>query len=492
VKELIFVSSVQKELASERQAIRDFVRGDALLGKYFDVFLFEDLPAGDQAPDKLYLEEVDRCAIYLAIFGDDYGWENDEGLSPTELEFDRATHQRKPRLVFVKGSGDDRRHPKMRALIHRAQRQLTRRRFVDTAELAGQVYASLIRHLELNGTLSSRPYHAAACAGSTLDDIQPTTLRWFLRRAREERRLALSPETPVRDALTHLNLLEDGTPTRAAILLFGVDPPRFVHSAEVKCLHYHGSAVVKPIPSYQVFSGTLFEQVDQAVDFVMSKLARSVGTREAGSTAPVEYEIPRPVVAELVVNAVAHRDYSSAAGIQVYVFGDRVEVWNPGELPPSLTPESLRQQHPSLPRNPLIAESLFLAHYIEKVGTGTLDVIAGCQSAGLPAPEFLEEGDQFVARVWRDWLTADVLAALDLNERQLAAIPLLRSQGYVANVDYQRATGASRRTATRDLESLVAKGLLSLSGVGRGSRYVLIAGPTANAPQMRQMGHEED
>lgn len=47
MKELIFVSSVQKELANERETIRDFVRGDALLGQYFDVFLFEDLPANN-------------------------------------------------------------------------------------------------------------------------------------------------------------------------------------------------------------------------------------------------------------------------------------------------------------------------------------------------------------------------------------------------------------------------------------------------------------
>ena len=40
MKESIFISGVQRELAKERQALRDFVRGDALLGQYFDVFLF--------------------------------------------------------------------------------------------------------------------------------------------------------------------------------------------------------------------------------------------------------------------------------------------------------------------------------------------------------------------------------------------------------------------------------------------------------------------
>jgi hypothetical protein len=39
--ESLFVSSVQKEMAAERQAIKAFVEGDALLRRYFSVFLFE-------------------------------------------------------------------------------------------------------------------------------------------------------------------------------------------------------------------------------------------------------------------------------------------------------------------------------------------------------------------------------------------------------------------------------------------------------------------
>ena len=60
MSERIFISSVQKELAEERRAIRDFVRGDALLRRFFDVFLFEDLPASDRRADDVYLDEVGR------------------------------------------------------------------------------------------------------------------------------------------------------------------------------------------------------------------------------------------------------------------------------------------------------------------------------------------------------------------------------------------------------------------------------------------------
>ncbi len=51
-------------------------------------------------------------------------------------------------------------------------------------------------------------------------------------------------------------------------------------------------------------------------------------------TGPGDYELPREAVAEAIVNAVVHRDYTSNASVQVMLFADRLEIWNPGELPP--------------------------------------------------------------------------------------------------------------------------------------------------------------
>ena len=482
MKDLVFVSSVQKELAAERRAVCDFIQNDALLRKYFDVFLFEELPATDQRADKLYFDYVDRSAIYLGIFGSEYGWEDAKGVSPTEREFDRATEKGKNRLVYVKTSGGAGRHPKMEVLIRKAERVLVRQRFSDITDLIGQVYASLIEHLEKRGILTARPLDAASSPDASLDEISPERVRWFLERAKAERDYAVDPSSSVSSALTHLDLLDADRPTNAAILLFGRNPQRQFPTAETKCLHFHGTKVRKPIPSYQLYKGDLFEQVDQAVDFVLSKLNRSVGTRDQGPTAPVAYEIPKDVIAEAIVNAIAHRDYASNAGTQVYVFADRVEVWNPGALPPGLTLEKLRIQHPSIPRNPLIADPLFLAHYIEKAGTGTLDMIDGCRKAGLPEPEFREDGDHFVLILWRDWLTENLLASLELNDRQRAVLLHAKSTGRVTNTDLQELTGASRTTVVRDLRDLVEMGLLLRVGERRGTHYVLSKKWTRNEP----------
>ena len=69
-------------------------------------------------------------------------------------------------------------------------------------------------------------------------------------------------------------------------------------------------------------------------------------------------------------------------------FADRLEVWNPGRLPQSPTLAMLREPHGFVPGNPLLAEPLYLTQYIERMGTGTGDMICRCEDAGLPDPEF--------------------------------------------------------------------------------------------------------
>lgn len=88
-------------------------------------------------------------------------------------------------------------------------------------------------------------------------------------------------------------------------------------------MHFHGTEIQRPAPFYRVFKGTVFEQVDMAVDFVLSKINLGVGARAESAQAPVRYEIPPDVIREAIVNAVAHRDYASAGTVQVSVFVDR-------------------------------------------------------------------------------------------------------------------------------------------------------------------------
>ena len=471
----VFISSVQKELAAERRAVKDFITHDPLLSRFInDVFLFEDLPAKDRKPDDIYLNEMEQRDIYLAIFGHSYGSKNEEGKSPTELEFDHATGTHRERLIFIKGDNDNERDPDMTKLMAKVGRQVTRRRFSDIPGLISEVYASLVECLENRGTLRTTPFDGSVCDSATLGDIDKSSVTAFVETAESVGRLKLKGSRAPKAVLQNFNLLRDGRPTNAAILLFGKNPRRFFNNVQVHCLHFHGTEKRKPIASQQPYEGTLIEVINEAVEFVLGKIDRRVGTHAESTQAPVTFEIPRAVILESIVNAVAHRNYDHNGFVQVIVFADRIEVWNPGELPPGLTPELLRKPHSPIPRSPLIAEPLFRIKYAEKVGTGTTDMIADCQAAGLPEPDFEQRGPHFVTTLWRDWLTVEVMDQLGLMDRERKLISLLKIRGRIGNKEYQDEFGVSKPTASRHLEALVDRGVLTKIGTtGKGTHYVL-------------------
>lgn len=77
-----------------------------------------------------------------------------------------------------------------------------------------------------------------------------------------------------------------------------------------------------------------------------------------------------------------------------------LEVRNPGRLPKGMTVEKLAGEHASLPVDPLLANPVYLAGYIEQVGTGTNDVIDRCVELGLRKPEFRQD-ENFTVVMWR-------------------------------------------------------------------------------------------
>jgi hypothetical protein len=228
-KKKIFISSVQAEFAFERKALHEYICADPLLGKFFEPFLFELLPALDQATDKVYLREVEQSDIYLGLLGKNYGSENEKGVSPTELEFDHATLHHKTRLVFLSSHANNERHPKEVKFISKAQGVLVRKMFSSVDELKSAVYASLVRYLEEKEIIRVGPFDASCNDRAVETDLDTEKVKQFVRRAQSKRGFPLDETEPVEKILTHLNLIYEKRITNAAVLLFGKDPQRFFY-----------------------------------------------------------------------------------------------------------------------------------------------------------------------------------------------------------------------------------------------------------------------
>jgi ATP-dependent DNA helicase RecG len=102
-------------------------------------------------------------------------------------------------------------------------------------------------------------------------------------------------------------------------------------------------------------------------------------------------------------------------------------------------------------------------------------MITLCRAAGLPEPEFRQDGGQFVQTIWRDWLTPAVVSALTLSTRQMEAVRYATTHERITNAEYSARTGLAPKTASRDLDELVEKGIFRRLGESRGTYYVRAA-----------------
>lgn len=453
-KRRIFVSSVQGEFAKERAALRDHVKSTRSLSRLFDVFLFEDSVASDKSPQSHFLEAVDESFIYVGLFGREYGVADETGMSPTEQEFQRATKKRKHRLVFLKRMKPDEREPRMRALIDGVQTQLIRKVFDSTESLVNEFDEALGEYLGMKLTRLDA-FDELPCDRATMEDVDPEKARRYIRNAVAERGSSLSVDTPPADLLTHLGLLKDGHPTNAAILLFGRNPQKFIIRSTVNCVHTLTPEKFKPLFSNQFYEGTVFELLQQAVMFVLGGLIRSVGTRTEGLQAPITHEIPPDVVKEAIANALAHRDYTEHGNIQVTIYPDRLEVWNPGELHPALTLDELRGPHESISRNASLVDALRKTSFVEGSGTGTIDMIRWCAEAKLPEPKFESSGG-FTVTIWREQTReCAVTVSRDGELQEDADVLVLSSNGETVRSSTNSAGKVTFETRTAHLPRTV-------------------------------------
>lgn len=396
----ILISSVQNEFAEERKQLSQHFKTDALLSMFFEPVLFEELPAASQAPDQVYLDAVRESQVYLFLLGQEYDQENQNGISLTEQTYEYAKAHNSDILAFIKGDNQVNCQGHENSLIENVQKNFSYKRFWDISQLIGEVDAALVALLKRKGFIQQTSFDESLHPTAQLGDLDAGKIEKFVGLAISKRGLPIGQGASIEKVLTQLHLLQGEKICNSALLVFAKEPQRFFPTAIIQYGHFDGFKVGDAISDHKVFQGDLFEQIDQAVDFVLSKISLSVGVRSISSQASVRYEIPPAVVAEAIVNAIVHRDYNSHGSVRISLFSDRLEIYNPGRLTPELSILKLKTGHGSYPVNPRLTELMYLAGYMERFGIGTEEVVRLTQEAKLNEPQFaLEEGFKVV--LWR-------------------------------------------------------------------------------------------
>lgn len=265
-------------------------------------------------------------------------------------------------------------------------------------------------------------------------------------------------------------------PTYAALLLFGKQPQRWLPNATILAARFSGRTLTDHFIKQEI-RGPLPDQLLQAEAFLRDNL-RSV-VRLVGLTHQETREYPLEALRELLVNAVAHRDYNlQGDNIHIYIFADRIEIHSPGELPGPVNLDNLLEARFS--RNPVIMQVLADLGFVERLGYGLNRVVEVMQRDRLGLPRFEEAAGMF--RVTLHSAAADSVSAVDLrlyqdlmlNPRQEQALAFLLARRRITNRDYQeQCPGVHAETLRRDLVDLVERGLLIKVGDKRATYYIL-------------------
>ncbi len=273
-------------------------------------------------------------------------------------------------------------------------------------------------------------------------------------------------------------------PTHAGILLFGKDPQRFLRSAEITAVRFAGETMSDHFTRHDI-GGTIPTQIKKAEVFLRDHLRKNAAL--GASMARMDtLEYPLEAARELVINAVAHRDYSiEGDGIRLYIYRGRMEVTSPGRLAGHVTIDNIKDERFS--RNPAIVQVLADMRFIERLGYGVDRVIELMKARHLPDPEFSETAGGFRVTLYGALNEADPISTetplqfngiyrgVPINPRQEAAlIHLHKTSPRITNSDLQElCPDVHPETIRRDLADLVSKDILIKLGQKRGSYYML-------------------
>lgn len=133
----------------------------------------------------------------------------------------------------------------------------------------------------------------------------------------------------------------------------------------------------------------------------------------------------------------------------------------------------LYETHSSYPVNELVLKVFDFAGVIESLGTGIKRMIETCRKEGLPDPTWEQNGSSFIVTIWKDMWTTVRLREVGVTNRQMLAMPTLKTKHEMAVAEYMELTGVTRNTATADLAALAKAGIVKRIGAGRGAAYIL-------------------
>ncbi len=199
-------------------------------------------------------------------------------------------------------------------------------------------------------------------------------------------------------------------PTTTGILFIGNQKAlnQFPYN-QIKYIRYYEDGTYTPFE----YKGNLIEIADAC----FAQLKSEIKLKEFHFGLYREYieDYPEVALRELLINAIAHRDYSRQQIIEIRKYPNYLEFESPGHFPQGINETNFLRK--TNPRNPSIMDVLREISYAEKAGSGFDKIFTALLSKGKNLPKPFQTENSIVLRIEAD-VYSENLAELSLLYKQ--------------------------------------------------------------------------
>ncbi len=178
---------------------------------------------------------------------------------------------------------------------------------------------------------------------------------------------------------------------------------------QIKYIRYYEDGTYTPFE----YSGNLIEIADAC--FQQLKSETKVKEFHFGLFREYIEDYPEVVLRELLINAIAHRDYSRQQIIEIRKYPNYLEFESPGHFPQGIDETNFLRK--TNPRNPGIMDVLREINYAEKAGSGFDKIFTALLSKGKKLPNPIQTENSILLRIEAD-VYSEKLVELSLLYKQ--------------------------------------------------------------------------
>ncbi len=316
-----------------------------------------------------------------------------------------------------------------------------------------------------------------------ISSVKVSTLRSFIKRGKEAGRIGFSFDSP-KNVLNKLHLVTRRKLLNAGWVLFSK-----TGGIEVQVAIFAGRDKITFL-DIQSFHGNLFELIEKSEIYVKEHINWRADL--SGSQRIEIPEIPVRAIKEAIINSLCHRDFTNPKSNEIAIYRDRIEIYNPGQFPHDYSPDDfIKGTEASIPRNPLIAETLYRSKDIEKWGSGLRRISEECKEAGVKVdfqkiksgftvifyrPEFLEQKAKGVPGNKKSKPVEGLVEGSEKSSEKSSEkiIGEIKKNPSVSAQELSKTLGITSRAVEKHLSRLKEKGIIKRIGPDKGGHWEII------------------